>query len=543
MKRILLFLSCLSICIGVQAQNWKTVRLNDTVYFAAGKHGSTGGRYYPTFYYKPNPSVPDSSLLRIMFITGRTVTGADSTFSFFTTVRVDTITSKQSSCVDTLAPSWLGQKFIRKADGTEYYFNNKGDSIMIRTLAQQGSNWIIAKDAYGRIFKGTVTAVGLTTVDRVTDSFKTISIQAYSGTTPVAHLYNSRVLQLSKNHGWLKTLDFFRFPNSLYISDAAIAVDSMQHIRLPNTLMGNGPETEDITWKYAPGNEWIWYYEDRSLTGPDQQPDSIIARHDSVLSFQLVQPDVGVATIRSVQFNGFHWFGERFGHQPPPAYFDSSRVRTFVHKDTVRSIVSEPFRMIENGWRGNLPRPTALQNRYFVSPFDTDRFLITRSDMGWDYIISYTNGCLRILPGLSAPDDRSYFETYVPGFGQTAMFRMDVADHLWFYQDRWWYPYIKVGGSIYGTKINVSKLDVDGKPPTSFSVYPNPANSFVTVVSSLPGRVLQVRVMSIAGQECYRNSFSKSSFVVPTKDLVAGMYFLEVSSADRREVFKVIVQH
>jgi hypothetical protein len=402
----------------------------------------------------------------------------------------------------------------------------------------------MAKDVTGKIFKATVTSVGTAIVDNVVDSVKTISIQAFSGATSVNHLYNGRILQLSKEHGWLQTLDLYRFPNSYFNSDrAGIAVDSMQHHRLPTTIMGNGPETEDITWKYAPGNEWIWYYEDRSQTGFDQMPDSIIVRHDSVVSFKLLQPNQGLATIKSIRFNGYHRWFPGSASNPNPGYDDSSRVIIYTHVDTVRSVASSPFRYIECGGSRLNYQTSLTRGRYFVEPYDSTHFLITWSNLA-NYILGYQNGCLRLGPDISAPDDRSRFDTYMPGFGQTAMFSMDVADHLWFKQDYWHYSYIKTGNASMGTKTNVAKLGVQQKEEgSSFSIYPNPANDYVALASSLQGQVFQVRMMNVTGQESYRQSFTAGSFVVPTKDLVAGMYFLEVSTTNRKQTFKVVVQH
>src|ERR1700759_997502 len=101
------------------AQNWKTVSNKDTVYFQAGKHEGF-------------PYVYDSSYLRAIWVTSSYAV-PDSSFNFFITMR-DTAT-QTGECLDTLASSWLGPRFVRKQTGTEYYFNSHNDTIEIRTNA------------------------------------------------------------------------------------------------------------------------------------------------------------------------------------------------------------------------------------------------------------------------------------------------------------------------------------------------------------------------------------------------------------------------
>ena len=176
----------------------------------------------------------------------------------------DTAT-QTGECLDTLASSWLGPRFVRKQTGTEYYFNSYSDTIEIRTNAHLGENWTLVKGVNGIIYKGTIVDVGITNVDSTVDSFKTIAIQADSNNVAVPSIYNSLILQISKAHGWLKTLDFYTFPNYSYnysmFAQLLSSSDTAQHTRLSRAFARLDLNFIDLGWKYKPGNEWIRKYE------------------------------------------------------------------------------------------------------------------------------------------------------------------------------------------------------------------------------------------------------------------------------------------
>ena len=129
MKKVLLALMLVISGLNVQAQNWQTVLTNDTNFYSGGWIIS----------YSP---MPDSNLIRTMWVDSSRAIAGDSVFYFYRGLRADPPT--YNSCIDTLVPSWLGPKVIRKPDGTELYFNSNGDTITFHTLAGIGTSWTLA---------------------------------------------------------------------------------------------------------------------------------------------------------------------------------------------------------------------------------------------------------------------------------------------------------------------------------------------------------------------------------------------------------------
>lgn len=531
MKTLLLVLLFLIASMSGNAQNWQTVRRLDTNYYNGGP-------------IMPYSAVLDTNLLRVMWVDSSGVSGGDSVFYLYRAIRIDTPYFNSSKCRDTSAPSWLGSKMIRKAGGTELYFNMRGDTITVQTNAGLGTSWALVKDASGIIYKGTVSSTSTATIDGVIDSIKTISIQAMNGSTAIADPYNSLVLQLSKQHGWIKTLDLYRFP---YKTDLGvfnilgIVRDSLQHQRLPKRFSTCFQKDVNLAWRYAPGNEWITVYSSGVAPWPstDRGMDSILT-YDSVISASMISPSRVSVTLLTQKDSlvKSHW----------PPFFSSS---TFMHTDTITAgpvaPPDYPFSVFEaktdpiQYWGIGGPF-TRYRMRYFVDTVSNGNLSIERIE-GEDGLDLYPNaGCWQIVPGLG--DRFGWVANYVEDFGQRLKgeYGEQAGVPLLYYRNE--IVYANVSGMRWGNKMRLSKLGVgETLQASSFRVQPNPADGYVTVASPFVQQVLQVRMMSVSGQEYYRRSFTGGSFVVPTKDLVAGMYFLEVSGKGGRQTFKVVVRH
>jgi hypothetical protein len=247
MKKLLLAILLVASFVSAVAQSWQTVSVSDTVFYRVPPIPMAGS--------SPPFSRIDTSRLRSMWVDSAKALASDSVFYFTRGIRLDT---PFTICQDTLAASWLGPHMIRKADGTEYYFGRRGDTITFKTHAGLGEHWIIGRTASGKEFQGTVSSLSVKVVDGVPDSVKTISIQAFIGGVPVSDLYNARCFQLSKTHGWLKTLDIYRFtgPGGASVG-FGLAMLAEQHDRLPKAYGSWKAGHTNLAWRYSVGNDFI----------------------------------------------------------------------------------------------------------------------------------------------------------------------------------------------------------------------------------------------------------------------------------------------
>ena len=516
------------------AQNWKTVQSNDTAYFSAGKHYFRKGGYY---YPYSTSLVADTPLLRMMYIQNFTTAGTDTIFQFFSSFRD---TSNESKCIDTASPSWLGRRFIRKLDGTEYYFNRRKDTITILTNATLGGTWRLGQDTGGKQYLAKVVQVGVKNIDGVLDSFKVISIQAYLGSSSVNNSYNLMVLELSKEHGWRKTLDFFRFPNRDSSNDRiGIADDGNQHLRLP-AAFSKGRMEQNISWKYMPGNEWIWKWEGKFTYNPDNSPYYTTVIHDSVLFFQPLGSGSGIATLRTVQYDKSHIYTSG---PTSSGYVDALTTSVKIHTDTVTDKAAPLLpKQIENNSYSGIP------SRYFLQPYDSIRYFFSRTDLGF-YLRNSTNDCYRFGYPLIDGGPDTHFETYLPDFGLTGKYAYEVFNtsttSMVSKAEYGRYIYIKTGNTTFGTKVNVATLNVEEQRQAFISVLPNPADKFITIHIGISGNAQRTHVIlyDIAGVVVFRQSIQDAILTIPTTSLRPGMYFLETITEGARIVKKVVIQH
>ena len=171
---------------------------------------------------------------------------------------------KSWDCFDIEGSSWMGDKVTLTSEGETVFYNAYSQPIFIKPLAGLNEEWICFSRPELSIRAG-ITALGTNTILALTDSVKTISFQALnSNGEPVNHEINNFSLLLSKNHGIIKTLNFFNFP------DITLGYIMQQLDAL--TLCGfDSPATgiQNLTWKevnnHQPGDELHTVYEYTSI--------------------------------------------------------------------------------------------------------------------------------------------------------------------------------------------------------------------------------------------------------------------------------------
>lgn len=519
MRRLYPAILLLFVPFMLSAQNWKTVSDKDTVYFRAGKHNG-----FPYSF--------DSSYLRVLWVTSSTAIGSDSSFSFFPTMR-DT-THQAGACLDTMAGCWAGARFIRKPNGIEYYFNAKGDTITIKTGALLGDSWTLVNGANGIVYKGTVTDAGITNVDNSADSFKVVSIQAYSNNNPVSSLYNSLVLQFSKEHGWLKTLDMYAFPDyghyDWMFDQVLSSQDTTQHIRLSKAFAEADMNFVDLPWKYQAGNEWIIYNE--SGIAPTIGANKVIV-HDSITSMTMLTANTVQVSFKTEQYV-INW---HFVQGPPYDHWvDSSGTSVWYHTDTF-GYSGAPALVKYNLYPEYKSRALSPANpwdnshivtNYFVDTFCSKSYFIKFHQLD-AFGIDTMGNCWTFLPPISGYGSTD--NTILTGFGNVYHHWEESGDALCcpdFYT-RTYYSYLKLDNCEWGTKVNVLTLNInDKRAQGSLSVYPNPANDRVFIKSCSTSVQTTVTLSDIMGRTLTRLTGSTATMELSLKGYRPGMYILSV---------------
>ncbi len=459
MRRLFLAIASL-LSFAASAQNWQSIYAHDTTLYSAGKMLD-----YYTYLI-------DSNMIRSTWIDSSVAgTGADSIHYFYRGLRLADTPAK-GACIDTAAPTWLGPFMIRSADGTERYFNSKGDTITLKPQAAPGASWVLARSSNGRTFVGTVSAAGTRIIDGMADSVKTISIQAMYNSSPISDEYNNKVFELSKAHGWLRTLDLFRFPNELprYTYFGSFP-DSLQHERLPARLLRLDLNRADLPWKYTVGNEWITNYV--FGVAPSRGANQILTR-DLVTGILYTSLDSVIVTMQTDEYATLWTYLSTGG-----GWNRSMAKTSVVHTDTIvnrlplKKVYSLPLyesttAELVSGVSGN------YFNKYFADNLCNGRLSFEEGKHSGEGFIY--NGCWKYTNNVA--NYQNEVNSYVEGFGP----RLQYAESHPLFAPSTLYSkkevvYAYLNDCTWGQKFNVLSVAVPASPTVgngNYKVYPNP---------------------------------------------------------------------
>ena len=125
-----------------------------------------------------------------------------------------TIQEVSASCFSPYKASWMGEKVVIKPDGSNLFFNREGGIITLKTQSRLNETWIAFQRTDAFRVEASVQAVELENVLGLSDSVKTIAfwVVDQQGKT-IDHALNSLKVKISKNYGFVETLNFYLFPD------------------------------------------------------------------------------------------------------------------------------------------------------------------------------------------------------------------------------------------------------------------------------------------------------------------------------------------
>lgn len=504
MRIVLCFAFLFFLSVSVFAQNWRTVNPNDTVYFRATLPDPCpicGNTVYGT--------------LRMIFVDSVRTNNGDSLYYFYKTARSGRYIPNNNGCADTAAASWMGSYCVRRTSGVEYYFNLFSDTISINTEAAIGDTWIMGKDTSGNIFHATVITVDTATIDGVLDSVKTINLQALNGANIVATFYDTIPVRWSKNHGWINPLDWFDFPYTTLDNQWMGMFLPNSYERLQAAFKAKDYKQVDLSWKYAPGNEWTYVSHTSSYLGNS----SDISYHDSVVSSSLINQYKIFVTIKRSSLD-------------TPAYIYSTTitvdslpynpVRNFVYPEYKQWNIADIYQGVFSG---------SKDQHYKILPFCDDRDILYYTNSSFMGGI-LSGSCWQIGASISGFSTFEY--SYLEGFGQKAYRYSVYYPNSW---DSWEYTYIKIGNCTIGSYTPVGINEVY-RSEYSISVVPNPATNNVNI--NVSEKSVQLAVYDMMGRVVRNENLSNGSNILSIEELPAGLYLLRFSGPNTNYTYKLI---
>jgi hypothetical protein len=405
-------------------------------------------------------------------------------------------------CFSPYAPSWIGEKVIIGSDGTNIFFNRINDSIRIKTGAKKGEEWLCYISEGSLKIYAKVTDCGTKSFIGVVDSVKTITFEAYNKyDKQIEHAINDKEIILSKNHGFVKTLNFFFFPD---FEGSYFYYDHLQELSLcglTNPQIG----IDNLTWKevydFDVGDEIHTFYEYYCMP----EPDGYDVFKD-ILKYikKEIQGDNIFYTIERRQRKETHLEGnvdvvvthDTIGR----LITDNSIFNVLPDEPVITDYEAYSYSMNITGCNGRLSKSEPSYQEIIY--------------LAWDSCWSYTN-----VEGF----DPIY--TYIEGLGGPYY----SAESYWCIGSNLErsLKYYKKGGETWGTPYVISDLEEINTEPY-FELYPNPVTDRLFIKTTPENIPYTFSLWDLSGKLLYESVIEEADYCLTDFKPSAGFYYYRI---------------
>ncbi len=410
-------------------------------------------------------------------------------------------------CFSPYAPSWIGEKIIIKDNDYNVFFNRINDSIKIKTSAGLGEEWLcyMSKDSL-KIY-ATVTNLDTLSFLGVNDSVKTISFQACNkDDARIEHTINDKKVKLSRNHGLVKTLSFFFFPDleGYYFYDHHLQEFSLSGLTNPKIGIDN------LAWKevydFDVGDEIHVYYEDNQWgTGGYDRTITIKS------AIKYLQKELNTDSI--IYLVERKWRKETL-------WSDSSKV--IIKHDTTNSIITDYH--IFNKLPGE---PIFFEYEAYSYSMGIDHGRLSKTEPSkYSWIMEWEDTCWFIPAG----DDCWPDYTYIEGLGcpyywcEFLSIGGEMQNNLVYY---------KKGGETWGNPYVISDIEESNNGPP-FELYPNPVNDILFIKTTQENIPYSFSLWDLSGKLLFESAVEEADYCLTDFKLSAGLYYYRIINKSGR---------
>jgi hypothetical protein len=412
------------------------------------------------------------------------------------------------NCYSPRVASWIGKKIIIKENGLNEFINKMGDTITIHTNASIEDKWIAFQIKDSLIVEASVVNHDTLTFLGSIDSVKTIRFQTFDKKmNPLVEDLNNMEIKISKNYGFVKTLNFYLFPNFnidypiglleeynlIGLSNPEVGIHNLTWFEINDFQIGDELHIldESSCWDghgygSATTNKAILKYLERT-----DYKDSIVYLYSRKQSITTIWAD-------SSSFD----------------FYSDTLITTIKPDSFFDKLPGEPI-ILDNG----------TYNYFMINESPLAKFSPSYSEFGftsdscWQLIMA--DGCLsdyKYIKGLGGP----YFSC-------TEAFCLGGAERK--------LVYYKKGNIAWGSPLNITEISVI-ENKSNIQVYPNPANDFINV-KLLDKRYADyiLSIYSIQGKLMISRKLELTDSKLDISDLSSGIYILKIF--DNEKVLKL----
>ncbi|MBI1288303.1 MAG: T9SS type A sorting domain-containing protein [Flavobacteriales bacterium] len=473
------------------------------------------------------------------------VSGQDTLYYNYPIVRDTSLENPlpEYSCVYWNAPNWNGAVTGILQSGQAWFSNELGDSVKIDHSLLPNQNWLAYQYPNGDSLIGTVESIQIIEDDWVTDSVKTISFKHISLGEIVPDPINFITIELFKDHGFRKMVDFLKFP---FDTNAIRQVDPNSiNVYAPGYIVGNGtirgvPHEGDgffKIWRYdhnPPGNNCYHVETTKtselitSVSTPDQNGSiqvECITNHQSLNSMTTD-------------------YGNDCG---PPLIETASSVTSNQITRTYTPVTGNYETLIQFENRNLMPREKNAAYSYSPSnPDNICQFAFVdicscNPIVNWDSN-NVEDSCFVVEHPYHFPYLRN--QTFVPKYGWWS------DEENWYYEmlgdgpnKSTHYTYLKFDECVFG---EYAMVGIEENQRPEFSIYPNPTNGvFQMQLSNWNGaKDLSVTVYDMLGRTVENLNPQTSTIEIDASAWPNGVYSVSlVNERGVRHTERLVVQH
>ena len=411
-------------------------------------------------------------------------------------------------CQVLLNTSWMGKRLIRINDTTYHFINHADKPVILYTNSHSGQNWQAYQDSTTTV---TFTHLKDTIVNVLgnLDSVKVITTSLFS---------ENFTIWLSKNHGLIYTLNFYKFPNLSHYDQSDIYEPTT--LSLVSNSNTNLP-LQNITWKqiydFEIGDEFHYLNYNIYISGLNSGNN----------------PERNIDTCRSIYtvYNKV-MYTDSFTY-----YF---KRRSYCRKQTLTSdstsLVTDSVSITYQGnsYTDRLPGITYLTKPDYVFDIKLKRNTIEKSNIISDVYLNQDT-CASMM--FDAYNDRYFYYKgaggpYYGSYYSDLMFTSGSGHELVYYKklNQTW-------GNPWPQNLSVTNHSLQQK----FSVYPNPSKNILKV-NNPNTREHNFKLVNMLGEVVFETTLNQGENNLNISSLHAGIYFYHIQQANQLETGKLVVE-
>lgn len=419
------------------------------------------------------------------------------------------------SCLTFADTGWVGHSILVDfSSASSVFFNEQNDSIHFYHFAGIGQVGMLYVFPNGDKIEGTVVSTAASSFMSITDSVKTMSLQAFDATsTPIANDFNAKTIQLSKTRGLVRAYNWKKFPTDTL----AYVLSGMN-----NPQEGIANQDAASIYDYTIGDRFDFetQYNSNAMSGPTTYS----------YSTRIVTGKTISSNADTITYTYLEDFTQKIGSTIVQQYSGQTVVQTIIlsFDNATYDMDLLPVEFADAPDTNSGYGATRSGWPYDATLYNGRQQKSYTYDMWWYY--SQDSSCYFPANLSWGPCDGTYRE-WAQGVGQVYARYGSVTCFGYYYL-----RYFDKGTDVWGTPHNwnvINAVPAHGAGSLPAQVWPNPATNVLNVnLAGFSGTEVTYQIYTITGQLLTEGVGIPigGTLQMPVNQISGGIYTVVVSS-------------